>query len=340
MPPPRRCYERRRTKKVPGRNGAVAGPTSGTAAAPPRRPAWWNPDCCLRRESCSSAENPRWANLCWSPISPCRWRPARTAPAFPSPRRAVCWSASSNFPSRSSSAAWPPCGEAMGTAADQNLLVDTRATGHLLSAPQGLNHFLSAAQCRRRRGHRPGPALLHSRSGRKRHPLPWRRCASRLLRLRDASRAALIVVHHVRKSITPLRDRQRLPRLQRPACRGRQLHAAHQTLSPTAHRRTALPVPLRRCAAAATARTRSADSVVFLRPASRRPLLRPPGAKWKKRTSHKLWRASASRRAITNCASKSWTCTECSKRTAQLAITEACQQGWIVQDNGQYRLPL
>jgi Mrp family chromosome partitioning ATPase len=27
----------------------------------------------------------------------------------------------------------------LGTAADQNLLVDTRAVGHLLSAPQGLN---------------------------------------------------------------------------------------------------------------------------------------------------------------------------------------------------------
>ena len=36
--------------------------------------------------------------------------------------------------------------KAMGTAADQNLLIDTRATGHLLSAPQGMNHFLSAAQ--------------------------------------------------------------------------------------------------------------------------------------------------------------------------------------------------
>jgi hypothetical protein len=32
--------------------------------------------------------------------------------------------------------------------------------------------------------------------------------------------------------------------------------------------------------------------------------------------------------------------TECSKRTAQLAITEACRQGWIVQAEGQYRLPL
>jgi hypothetical protein len=32
--------------------------------------------------------------------------------------------------------------------------------------------------------------------------------------------------------------------------------------------------------------------------------------------------------------------TKCSKRTAQLAITHASQQGLILQDNGQYRLPL
>jgi hypothetical protein len=31
--------------------------------------------------------------------------------------------------------------------------------------------------------------------------------------------------------------------------------------------------------------------------------------------------------------------TDCSKRTAQLAIREACQQGGVIQDNGQYRLP-
>jgi len=32
--------------------------------------------------------------------------------------------------------------------------------------------------------------------------------------------------------------------------------------------------------------------------------------------------------------------TECSKRTAQLAISEACQQGWIARADGQYHLPL
>ena len=33
------------------------------------------------------------------------------------------------------------------------------------------------------------------------------------------------------------------------------------------------------------------------------------------------------------------TLTQCSKRTAQLAITEACQQGCIVAVNGHYRAP-
>jgi hypothetical protein len=34
------------------------------------------------------------------------------------------------------------------------------------------------------------------------------------------------------------------------------------------------------------------------------------------------------------------TVTECSKRTAQLAITEACRERWIVLADGQYSLPL
>jgi hypothetical protein len=33
------------------------------------------------------------------------------------------------------------------------------------------------------------------------------------------------------------------------------------------------------------------------------------------------------------------TLTECSKRTAQLAITEACQHGWIVAVDSHYRSP-
>jgi hypothetical protein len=35
---------------------------------------------------------------------------------------------------------------ALGAFADQHLLVDTRAAGHLLSAPQGIGHFVAAAK--------------------------------------------------------------------------------------------------------------------------------------------------------------------------------------------------
>lgn len=34
----------------------------------------------------------------------------------------------------------------LGTAADSNLFIDTRAAGHLLNSTQGLNHFLTAAR--------------------------------------------------------------------------------------------------------------------------------------------------------------------------------------------------
>src|SRR5260221_9378514 len=49
---------------------------------------------------------------------------------------------------------------AMGSAADLNLLVDTRATGHLLCAPQGLNHFLSAAKSASNDATTPDPFSL------------------------------------------------------------------------------------------------------------------------------------------------------------------------------------
>src|ERR1700692_2621795 len=40
----------------------------------------------------------------------------------------------------------PTIRRALGAAADQQLLVDTHAQGHLLSAAQGLNHFVCAAR--------------------------------------------------------------------------------------------------------------------------------------------------------------------------------------------------
>src|SRR5438552_14083485 len=89
----------------------------------------------------------------------------------------------------------------VGAAAEQSLLVDTRAGGNLLSAPQGLNHFLNAA----RQASAEVIVLDPLYSTHDRDENDTRSMAAlcqSLLRLRDAAKAALIVVHHVRKSIT------------------------------------------------------------------------------------------------------------------------------------------
>ncbi|MGE5486407.1 MAG: AAA family ATPase [bacterium] len=88
----------------------------------------------------------------------------------------------------------------LGAAADHNLLVDTRAAGHLLSAPQGLNHFLAAAREAAAEVIVLDPLYsTHDQDGNDTRSMAAL-CQS-LLRLRDASHAALIIIHHVRKSI-------------------------------------------------------------------------------------------------------------------------------------------
>ena len=88
----------------------------------------------------------------------------------------------------------------LGNAADQNLLVDTRATGHLLSAPQGLHHFLAAARAAAAEIIILDP-LYSTHDQDENDTRAMAALCQSLLRLREASRAALIVVHHVRKSI-------------------------------------------------------------------------------------------------------------------------------------------
>ena len=88
----------------------------------------------------------------------------------------------------------------VGAAADQNLLVDTRAGGNLLSAPQGLNHFLNAARQAAAEVIVLDP-LYSTHDQDENDTRSMAALCQSLLRLRDASQAALIVVHHVRKSI-------------------------------------------------------------------------------------------------------------------------------------------
>src|SRR5881394_3466621 len=89
----------------------------------------------------------------------------------------------------------------VGAAADQNLLVDTRAGGNLLSAPQGLNHFLNAARQAAAEVIVLDP-LYSTHDQDENDTRSMAALCQSLLRLRDASKAALIVLHHVRKSIT------------------------------------------------------------------------------------------------------------------------------------------
>jgi RecA-family ATPase len=82
----------------------------------------------------------------------------------------------------------------IGATADQNLLVDTRAAGHLLSAPQGLNHFLVAARQASAEVIVLDP-LYSTHDQDENDTRSMAALCQSLLRLRDASQAALIIVH-------------------------------------------------------------------------------------------------------------------------------------------------
>ncbi len=224
--------------------------------------------------------------------------------------------------------------QAMGSAADQNLFVDTRATGHLLSAPQGLQHFLTAAQAAAAEIIVLDP-LYSTHDQDENDTRAMAALCQSLLRLREASRAALIVVHHVRKSI----GRYEIG----SAFRGSSaLHAVGDSYllltRPSPQFNT---IELRfqfRYAASQPPRLLQLDSATL----------------WFSATGASPAAATADRRkveptdvrqALTELGTHArynqlrqqiMTLTECSKRTAQTAITTACQQGWIVQADGHY----
>lgn len=225
----------------------------------------------------------------------------------------------------------------IGADADQNLLVDTRAAGHLLSAPQGLNHFLVAA----REASAEVIVLDPLYSAHDQDENDTRSMAAlcqSLLRLRDASNAALIVVHHVRKSI----GRDEIGR----AFRGSSaLHAVGDSY-----------LLLTRPSANLTA-VELRFQFRYAAPLAPRLLELEPRSLWFSAAGSAPSHARPRRKVEAEDVTQALTgigkparhnqlrdqiirVTECSKRTAQLAIREACLEGGIVQDNGQYRLPL
>src|SRR5215470_671794 len=224
----------------------------------------------------------------------------------------------------------------LGAAADHHLLIDTRAAGHLLSAPQGLQHFLSAAQAASAEVIILDP-LYSTHDQDENDTRAMAALCQALLRLRDASQAALIVVHHVRKSIS----RQEIG----SAFRGSSaLHAVGDSYLLLTRPSPQLPsLELR-------------FQFRYAAPLPPRQLELNPHTLWfsgagpapaacdrRKVESTDVTEALAQRGGqlrYNQLREQIIEQTQCSKRTAQLAISEASRQGLIVQSDGQYRLPL
>jgi hypothetical protein len=229
-----------------------------------------------------------------------------------------------------------PMRKPIGSAADSNLLIDTEAAGHLLSAPRGLDHFLAAIRTAKADVVVLDP-LYSTHDQDENDTRAMAALCQTLLRLRDASHAALIVVHHVRKSV----GRYEIG----SAFRGSSaLHAVGDSYLLLVRPSPQIPtVELRfqfRYAPAQEPRllTLDADTLWFEASSSTPAPVRP---------RHKVETVDV-QRALTTSGSARFnqlrqqvmTQSECSRRTAQLAIRRACKEGSIIQDNGQYRLPL
>jgi AAA domain len=220
--------------------------------------------------------------------------------------------------------------------ADRHLLVDTRAQGHMLSAAQGLSHFVSAARSAAAEVIILDP-LYSTHDQDENDTRAMAALCQSLLRLRDACSAALIVVHHVRKSI----GRHEIG----SAFRGSSaLHAVGDsyllltrpspqlaTIELRFQFRYAPPAPPRLLELNPKTLWFSATSSSPLPAATRRKIEKQDITQAIRNIGEQA-RYSELRGEIMHLA-------ECSKRTAQLAIDQARREGWIVQADGQYHLP-
>src|SRR2546426_7928868 len=209
-------------------------------------------------------------------------------------------------------------------AADNNLLVDTRASGHLLSAPQGLNHFLSAARAVAAEVIVLDP-LYSAHDQDENDTRSMAALCQSLLRLREAAKAALIVVHHVRKSIT--RDEIG------SAFRGSSaLHAVGDSYllltRPSANLAAAVELRFQfRYAAPQSSRWLQLDPhTLWFSPASLAPATAAVRRKVEQDDVIQALAGLGQQARYNPLRQQIMQRTECSKRTAQLAITEACRQ--------------
>ena len=229
-----------------------------------------------------------------------------------------------------------PMRQPIGDAADSNLLIDIDASGHLLSAARGLDHFLRVIAMAKADVVVLDP-LYSTHDQDENDTRAMAALCQTLLRLRDASAAALMVIHHVRKSV----GRHEIG----SAFRGSSaLHAVGDSYLLLVRPAPQVPtIELRfqfRYAAAQQPRLLALDAETLWFEASDSSLA-VPRARRKVGTAdvERALQASGSTR-FNQLRQQIMSESECSRRTAQLAIRRACQEGSIVHDNGQYCLPL
>jgi hypothetical protein len=227
--------------------------------------------------------------------------------------------------------------QALGAAADQHLLVDTRASGHLLSAAPGLNHFVSAARAAAAEVLVLDP-LYSTHDQDENDTRAMAALCQSLLRLRDASGAALIVLHHVRKSI----GRHEIGTAFRGSSALNAVGDSYLLLTRPSPPLATIELRFQfRYAAAQPPRLLQLDPrTLWFSSAEKPPAAAPTRRKVEKTDITQALATMGEQARYNQLRDQIMQATECSKRTAQLAITEACGQGWIVQANGQYRLPL
>src|SRR6202047_549149 len=225
----------------------------------------------------------------------------------------------------------------LGPDADQNLLVDTQATGHLLSAPQGLNHFVVAARAAAAEVIVLDP-LYSTHDQDENDTRSMAALCQTLLRLRDATKAALIVVHHIRKSIT----REEIG----SAFRGSSaLHAVGDSYllltRPSAHLQATVELRFQfRYVAPPEPRLLQLDPQTLCFSAAGLAPSKAATARKKVEQEHvtKALAGLGHQARYNQLRQQVMDLADCSRRTAQLAIAEACRQRSIRQNGGPYRL--
>ena len=226
----------------------------------------------------------------------------------------------------------------IGNRADSNLFVDTRVSGHLLSSTAGLNHFLNSSRSVKAEVIVIDP-LYSTHDQDENDTRAMAALCQSLLRLRDASKAALIVVHHIRKSA----GRYELG----SAFRGSSaLHAVGDSYLLLARPSPQIPtVEMRfqfRYAAPQPSRLVSLDpnTLWFSPSGSAPPASVSPRRKAEPADVQSALQAAGSPAAFNQLRQQVIQRAQCSKRTADLAIRRAREEGFIVHDGTQYRLPI